>query len=135
MSTCVHACCGKDTSNLVGCASGTPATSPTSLQTACSRRKSGERMKPTIGMPSNTVTTAPATCVPRSPNWRRLSRRGSRCAIANEPVEHAGRAENDEQEGKRNRAAHQPEGKRGLTVSSLKPPPEAGARNPDEGER
>src|SRR5438128_283983 len=107
--------------------------SPTSRQTACSRRKMGERMKPTIGMPSSTATTAPATCVPSSANWRRLSRRVSRCAIANEPVEHAGGTEQDEQKGQRNRAADQPEGERSLTMRLPEPAPKASAHNPDEG--
>src|SRR2546429_7256797 len=90
--------------------------SPTSRHTACCWRKSGEIRKPTIGMPSNTVTTAPTAWVPRKANWRRLSRRGSRRAIANESVEHAGGAEDDEEQNHRDGAAHQPEGQRRLAV-------------------
>src|SRR5437588_498766 len=99
MSLVVHACCGKETSNLVGCASGTAEMSPTLRQTASSRRKSGEIRKPTIGMPSRTAATAPATCVPSRSNCRRLSRLGSRCAITNEPVEAARRPQDDEEQG------------------------------------
>src|ERR1700730_4901685 len=135
ISTCVQACCGKETSNLVGSASGTRAMSPTSRQTTCSRRNSGEIKKPTIGIPSSTATTAPANWVPRTANCRRLSRRGSRCAIAEKAVEHARGADKDEEQGNRNRAADQPEGERGLAVGLPVPPAQSPQHDEHEQER
>src|SRR5438128_6126874 len=88
-------------------------------------------MKPTIGMPSSRVTTAPTAWVPRKANCRRLSRRGSR-AIADEPVEDAGGAEDDEEQGHRNRTAYQPEGQRGLPVGLAEPAPQADGGDADE---
>src|SRR3981081_2252303 len=109
--------------------------SPTFRQTACSRRKSGEMRNPMIGMPSRTATTAPETWVPRMPNWRRLSRRGSRCAIANEAVEDAGGAQHDEQEHHRHGAADQPESQRGLAARLAKPAHQAEGDDADEDQR
>src|SRR5438552_295425 len=91
-------------------------------------------MKPMIGMPSSTVTTAPTAWVPRKANCRRLSRRGSRRAIADESVQHACRAEDDEEQGHRDSAAHQPEGQRRLAVRLAEPATQAesGDTNDDQ---
>src|SRR5436309_3213082 len=134
-SAAVHASSGKATSNLVGSPSGTPEMSPTFRQTTCCLRKRGEIKNPTIGMPSSTATTAPETWVPRSPNWRRLSRRGSRCAIANEPIEDARCAQHDEQQHHRHGAADQPEGERGLIVRLAKPAHQPEDDDADEEQR
>src|SRR2546421_3804211 len=91
-------------------------------------------MKPTIGMPSSTVTTAPTAWVPRKANCRRLSRRDSRCAIADESVQHACRAEDDEEQGHRDRAAHQPEGQWRLPMRLAEPALQADGRDADEQE-
>src|SRR4030081_322953 len=89
-------------------------------------------MKPTIGMPSSRVTTAPTAWGPRKANCRRLSRRGSRRAIADESIEHAGRAEDDEEQDDGDRPAHQPEGQGCLAVRLPEPAPQAGGDDADE---
>src|SRR5467141_3451998 len=106
--------------------------SPTCRHSTCWRWKSGERMKPTIGIPSNRVTTAPTAWVPRKANWRRLSRRGSRRAIANESVKHAGGAEDDEEQNHRDGAPHQPEGQGRLAVRLAEPASQAEGGDADE---
>src|SRR5207302_6536295 len=132
MSLVVHACCGKDTSNLVGCASGTSAMSPTLRQTASSRRKSGEIKKPMIGMPRSTATTAPATCVPRRSNCRRLSRRGSRRAITDESVADARGPQDDEEQRDGDGAADEPEGQWGRAVGLAVPAAQVADGDQDE---
>src|SRR5438445_13346342 len=111
--------------------------SPTVASATGWRLNSGERMKPMIGMPSRIATVAPATCVPSSPNWRRLSRRGSRSPIANESIEDAHRSEHDEQEGDRCRPADQPDEKDRLPGRLPSPPSQAAKDDADEqqGER
>src|SRR5260370_22057179 len=89
-------------------------------------------MTPTIGMPSRTVTAAPTAWVPRKANCRRLSRRGSRRAIPDESVEHAGGAEDDKEQRHQDGAAHQPEGHGGLPVRLAEPAPQAGGGDADE---
>src|ERR1700682_4558305 len=89
-------------------------------------------MKPTIGMPRRSVTTAPTAWVPRNANCRRLSRRGSRRAIADESVQHAGGAEDDEEQYHGDGAAHQPEGQGRLPVRLPEPAAQAGRGDADE---
>src|SRR3979411_1064879 len=92
-------------------------------------------MKPTIGIPSSNVTTAPTAWVPRKANCRRLSRRDSRCAIADEPVQHAGGTKHDEEQSDGDGATHQPEGQSGLPLGLTEPAPKAGGHDADEEQR
>src|ERR671936_720782 len=91
-------------------------------------------MKPRIGIPSRTATIAPEAWVPRSPNCRRVRRRGSGCAIADEAVEHPGSPKNDKQQGDRDRAPDQPEDQRRMTMRLTRPATEAAKDDADEQE-
>src|SRR2546425_3949286 len=84
-------------------------------------------------MASRTVTLAATSWVPSNANCRRLSRRDSLCAIADEAVKNAGRAENDEQQRHRDGAADKPEDQRCMAMCLFRPATQTA--EDDEGEQ
>src|SRR5207245_8502799 len=129
-----QAFCGNVTSNFTGSVP-TLLISPTLRSVNACLRNSGEIRKPMIGIPSARVTIAPATCVPRTANCRRLSRRRSGSAIPEEAVQNADRPAHEKEQHHHDRSADQPEGQGRRLVRVSEPPDQSGDRDPHQDAR